>query len=125
MMRRKAKEQNADLRDEYLHDLTSFAPYHLVYIDESGCDRRMGFRRTGWSRLSVTPVKTERFHRGHRHHILPAYTHRRTMAITTAKIDQAKNLATLRASEFDKPHQTDLPAQRMGGVQWKWNRRKQ
>lgn len=73
-IRRKAKEQNADLRDKYLHDLTSFASYHLVYIDESGCDRRVGFRRTGWSPLGVTPTQTEKFHRGHRHHILPAYT---------------------------------------------------
>lgn len=42
-IRRKAKEQNADLRDKYLHYLTSFASYHLVYIDESGCDRGVRF----------------------------------------------------------------------------------
>lgn len=73
-IRRKAKEQNADLRDNYSHDLTSFASYHLVYIDESGCDRRVGFRRTGWSPLGSTPVQIEKFHRGQRYHILPAYT---------------------------------------------------
>jgi transposase len=73
-IRRKAREQNADLRDKYLHELTAFASYHLVYIDESGCDKRVGFRRTGWSPVGSTPVQTERFHRGQRHHILPAYT---------------------------------------------------
>ena len=74
MIRRKAKEQNADLRDKYLHELSAFASYHLVYIDESGCDRRVGLRRTGWSPVGITPVQTERFHRGDRYHILPAYT---------------------------------------------------
>ncbi|RYO29315.1 hypothetical protein AA0113_g12065 [Alternaria arborescens] len=44
-----AKEQNADLRDFYLYNLTQFQSYHLVFIDESGCDKRIGFRRTGWS----------------------------------------------------------------------------
>ena len=73
-IRRKAKEQNADLRDKYLHELTTFASYHLVYIDESGCDRRVSFRRTGWSPIGTTPVQKERFHWGQRYHILPAYT---------------------------------------------------
>lgn len=45
--RKKAKEQNADLRDFYLYNLSEFKSYHLVYIDESGCDKRVGFRRTG------------------------------------------------------------------------------
>ncbi|GAB7336302.1 hypothetical protein MBLNU13_g09049t2 [Cladosporium sp. NU13] len=74
MVRRKAKEQSADLRDKYLHELSAFASCHLVYIDESGCDRRVGFRRTGWSPVGITPVQTERFHWGQRYHILPAYT---------------------------------------------------
>ena len=30
--------------------------YHYVFVDESGCDKRIGFRRTGWSPLGVTPV---------------------------------------------------------------------
>jgi transposase len=54
--RRVAKEQNADLRDFYLHNLSAFRSYHLVYVDESGCDKRIGFRRTGWSPLGVTPT---------------------------------------------------------------------
>jgi transposase len=73
-IRRKAKEQNADLRDRYMHELTGFASYHLVYIDESGCNKRVGFRMTGWSPFGITPVQMEKFHRGQRHHILPAYT---------------------------------------------------
>ena len=54
--RRNAKERNADLRDFYLYNLSEFRSYHLVYINESGYDNRIGFKRTGWSPLGVTPV---------------------------------------------------------------------
>jgi hypothetical protein len=39
--RRVAKKRNADLRDFYLHNLSEFRSYHLVYIDESGYDNRI------------------------------------------------------------------------------------
>jgi hypothetical protein len=53
--RRVAKEQNPDLRDFYLHNLSAFRSCHLVFVDESGCDKREGFRRTGWnSSVQVT-----------------------------------------------------------------------
>lgn len=32
----RAKEQNADLGEFYLHNLSDFQLYHLVYVDESG-----------------------------------------------------------------------------------------
>ena len=35
--------------------LSDFRSYHLVYVDESGCDKRIGFRRTGWSPIGVAP----------------------------------------------------------------------
>lgn len=69
-----AKERNADLRDCYLHNLSAYRSYHLVYVDESGCDKRVGFRRTGWAPLGVAPVQVAQFHRGRRYRILPAYT---------------------------------------------------
>jgi transposase len=68
-----AKERNADLRDFYLHNLSSFHSYHLVFVDESGCDKRVGFRRTGWAPLGVTPAQVSQFYRGQRYQILPAY----------------------------------------------------
>ncbi|KAK1838905.1 TPR domain-containing protein [Colletotrichum chrysophilum] len=40
--RRVAQERNADLRDFYLHDLSAFRSYHLIFVDESGCDKRAG-----------------------------------------------------------------------------------
>lgn len=71
--RQRAKEQNADLRDFYLHNLSEFKSYHLIYVDESGCDKRVGFRRTGWSPLGLTPLQVSKFHRDQRFQILPAY----------------------------------------------------
>jgi hypothetical protein len=65
--RQRAKEQNADLRDFYLHNLSDFQSHHLVYVDESGCDKRIGFRRTGWSPLGVTPLQVANFHRDQRY----------------------------------------------------------
>lgn len=47
--------------------------YHMVYVDESGCDKRAGFRRTGWSPLGVLPLQASQFHCDQRYQILPAY----------------------------------------------------
>lgn len=72
--RRRAGEQNQDLRDAYQYKLSFLNPKRLIFVDESGCDKRVGFRRTAWSRRGVTPVQVTRFHRGKRYHILLAYT---------------------------------------------------
>lgn len=42
--------------------------------EESGCDKRVGFRRTGWSPLGIAPVQLSQFHRDQRYQILPAYS---------------------------------------------------
>jgi transposase len=72
--RQEAAQRDPDLRDYYLHEISSFDAEHLVFVDESGCDKRCGFRRTGWSPLGVTPVQVARFQRGELYQILPAYT---------------------------------------------------
>lgn len=71
--RRVAQEQEASLRDFFLHRISEFSSYHLVFVDESGCDKRIGYRRTGWAPRGVTPVQVARFRRGERYQILPAY----------------------------------------------------
>jgi hypothetical protein len=68
--RRIAKERNAELRDFYLCNLSSFRSYHLIYVDESGCNKRIWFRRTGWSPLGVMPVQIAQFQREQRYQIL-------------------------------------------------------
>lgn len=69
-----AKGRSEDLRDFYLHSISHFHSYQVVYVDESGCDKRIGFRRTAWSPLGVTPLQVTQFHRGQRYQILPAYS---------------------------------------------------
>jgi hypothetical protein len=38
------------------------------------CDKRIGFRRTGWAPLGVTPTQVAQFQREQRYQILPVYT---------------------------------------------------
>ena len=71
---RVAAQRHPDLRDAHQHKLSEISSYHVVCIDESGCDTRVGFRRSGWAPLGVTPVQVARYGRGQRYHILPAYT---------------------------------------------------
>lgn len=70
----KAKEQKAELREFYLHNLSKFESYHLIYVDESRYNKRIRFRRTGWSPLGVAPEQMSQFRRGERYQILPIYT---------------------------------------------------
>lgn len=71
-IRQRTKEQNAELRELYLHNILEFESYHLVYVDESGCDKRIGFRRSGWP-LGVAPVQVSQFHGDERYQILSTY----------------------------------------------------
>jgi DDE superfamily endonuclease len=73
-MRQIARERNADLRDFYLYTISPFPSWQLVYVDESGCDKRIGCRKTGWSPRGVRPVQIAEFHRDSRFQILPPYT---------------------------------------------------
>lgn len=46
----RAREQNSDLRVYYLHTLSDFQLYHLVFVDE-------------WAPLGKTPLQLAQFHR--------------------------------------------------------------
>jgi hypothetical protein len=69
-----AKAWNADLRDLYSHNTSHIRSWQYVFVDESGCDKRIRQRRTGWSPLGVTPIQISQFQRKQRYQILPAYT---------------------------------------------------
>lgn len=90
--RRIARGRNADLRDFYLYELSGFRSYQLVFVDESGCDKRIGFRRTGWSPVGVTPVQVAQFQREQRYQILPAYAQD---GIVLARVFQGSTDATV------------------------------
>ena len=46
--------------------MADFEAPQLVFIDESGCDNRVGYRKTGWSPRGITPQKVTEFPRGDR-----------------------------------------------------------
>jgi transposase len=71
---RVAKQRNPDLRELYLYKLSDCHSYQLVFIDESGCDKRSGHRRQGWAPSGATPVQVEDFNREQRLQILASYT---------------------------------------------------
>ena len=72
--KQKAWERNTNLCNDYFHLISNYHSYQFVFVDESGCDKQIGARRTGWSPLSISPVQVTKFHRNKRYHILPAYT---------------------------------------------------
>jgi transposase len=73
-MHRIAQQRDPDLRAKYQYDIAEYPSEYLVFIDESGCDRRIGYRHWGWSLRGTAPLKATKFGRGKRWHILPAYT---------------------------------------------------
>lgn len=86
--RQRAKERNPDLRDKYVHEISEFHSYQLIFVDESGCDKRAGIRRTGWSPLGITPVQVSKFHRDKRYQILPAYDQDGIASLGFSKVQQ-------------------------------------
>lgn len=100
-IRRIANGRNADLRDNYLYQISSLSPEHFVFVDESGCNKRIGFRRTGWSPIGTTPVQIARFQREQRYQILPAYTVDRIILVKYFREPQiANSLRSLSSSCF-------------------------
>lgn len=42
-------------------------------MDESGCDKWIGFKRIGWPSLGIMPSQVTKFHHSQQYQILPAY----------------------------------------------------
>ncbi len=101
-IRRIAKGRNADLRDLYQHNLSDsvFRSYHFVFVDESGSDKRGGYRRMGWSPHGVTPIQIARFQREKRYQILPAYTQD---GVILARVFQGFTNSTVFESFIEQP----------------------
>lgn len=67
-----AKEQNVDLREEHIYELSHFRSYQLVFIDESGMDKSIGTMKKGYARRGRRPRQVKKFHRGRRVQVLSA-----------------------------------------------------
>jgi transposase len=67
------QQQDADLQDHYLYRISQYKSYQLVFVDESGCDGRAGYRHWRWSLKRSSPIQVTKFGHGKRWYILPAY----------------------------------------------------
>jgi hypothetical protein len=54
-----AKEQNQDLRDDYLERRSHYKPEQMIFIDESGCDRSLAILGKGYSPKGAIPSRQE------------------------------------------------------------------
>ena len=61
-----AREQDEQLRGEYLARIQQYHPRQLVFVDESSCDRRTSRRAYGWAPLGTRSRRREFFVRGAR-----------------------------------------------------------
>lgn len=68
-----AKERDPDIRDMYVADLAVYDFKQLVCIDESGADKKDGFRRYGRAPRGRVARQVTRLQRGPRYQILAAY----------------------------------------------------
>ena len=50
-----ASQQSDDERMEFLAEITAFEPKMLVWLDETGCNRRNGLRKYGYGLRGVPP----------------------------------------------------------------------
>lgn len=66
-----AAQRSEELRARYMADISIFDPSMLVWLDESGCDRRNTIRRYGYS-IRAMPLSDQRlFIRGTRYSAIP------------------------------------------------------
>ncbi|KAI9147403.1 transposase [Paramyrothecium foliicola] len=71
--RRVAKQRDDTLRDYYSWKVSQYEANQLIFVDESGCDKKAGQRRRGWAPIGKTPVMVDALNRDKRYQILPAY----------------------------------------------------
>lgn len=50
-----AQERNADLRDDHMHEVSSFCSDQLVFLDESGLDKSIIIHTKGWAPRGKQP----------------------------------------------------------------------
>ena len=60
-----AIQQDDSLRAQFLSDVSPYQPEMIIFIDETGSDRRDSLRKYGYS-LRGRPVKSQKISRGER-----------------------------------------------------------
>ena len=62
-----ALQRSAELRSEFLSDCSVYNPEMLVFLDETGCDRRNSLRKSGYSLVGKRAPSTSLLVRGVRY----------------------------------------------------------
>lgn len=74
--RRVARQRISILQNFYLWRMlveNEYESYHLVFVDESGCNKLAAQRDRGWAPVGQAPVHVDEFNRDKKIQILPAY----------------------------------------------------
>ena len=66
-----ALQQNDVVRAQFMGEITAYDPSMLIWIDESGCDRRDSIRKRGYSFRGMTPRDHRLLSRGKRYSAIP------------------------------------------------------
>lgn len=61
-----AKQRNEEIRKEFISDVSIYEPHMLVFVDETGADRRDTIRKHGYSLQGKTPRSSKLLYRGKR-----------------------------------------------------------
>lgn len=71
VIQRVALQRSDELRAKFMAEVSVFDPSMLLWIDESGCDRRNCMRKRGYSLRGVTPKDHRLLVRGTRYSAIP------------------------------------------------------
>ena len=66
-----ALQQSDDQRAGFMAEVSAYAPSMLIWINESGCDRRNIIRKRGYSLRGITPRDHRLLIRGTRYSAIP------------------------------------------------------
>lgn len=69
-----AKQRDEELRKQYAIDVSLYEPHMIVFVDESGSDRRDTLRKYGYSLRGKTPKSCQFLSRGERINVIAGMT---------------------------------------------------
>ena len=71
---RVGEQQDPILRDLYMYKLSDCKSFQIIYVDESGQNRRSAHRSRGWAKKGRRPGRMRDYSRGQTFQVLAAYT---------------------------------------------------
>lgn len=74
VIRHVALQRSDELRASFMAEITAYDPEMIIWIDESGCDRRNSMRKFNYTLKGIPPVDHRIFGRGKRYSAITAMT---------------------------------------------------